>query len=134
MKYLCAYSLALFALACPAVADVPTAARTLKAFQVISFDDIQGNESDFSAILGQETRSIIYQGQPLLPKLIGPPTLVQRNQIVPILYKHGPLTLQTEGRALNRGSEGDLIRLINLSSKTSISGRIQKNGTVLVSQ
>lgn len=66
------------------------------------------------------------------PSDLGTPTLVERNQIVNLVYMSGTLTILADGRALTRGAEGDVIRVMNLASKTTVSGRIAPDGRILV--
>ena len=48
----------------------------------------------------------IYAGRPVRPGDLGPPALVERNQLVPLVYQPGGLAISTEGRALGRGGGG----------------------------
>jgi hypothetical protein len=63
---------------------------------------------------------------------ITPQLRVQRNAIVALTLRSGGLEIQTEGRALAEGGVGDVIDIMNLSSRTRISGRINSDGSVLV--
>lgn len=74
----------------------------------------------------------IYAGKPLHPGDLGPPTLVERNQTVTLVYLSGGLAISTEGRALARGSEGDEVRVMNLGSRNTVTGRIGPDGAVYV--
>jgi flagella basal body P-ring formation protein FlgA len=44
------------------------------------------------------------------------------------------LLIATEGRALARGGAGDYLRVLNLSSRNTITGRVDKSGAVVVGQ
>ena len=94
--------------------------------------DLGGALQDPDAAYGLETKVAIYAGRPVRPEDLGPPTLVQRNQTVTLVYASGALAISTEGRALARGSEGDTVRVINLASRTTVSGRIGPDGAVYV--
>ncbi|MFM7442840.1 MAG: flagellar basal body P-ring formation chaperone FlgA, partial [Tabrizicola sp.] len=63
---------------------------------------------------------------------LGPPTLVERNQPVTLVYLSGGLAISTEGRALARGSVGDEVRVMNLGSRNTVTGRVGPDGTVYV--
>ena len=69
---------------------------------------------------------------PLRPEDLGAPALVERNQIVSLVYRSGGLVILADGRALARGAEGDVIRVMNLASKTTVSGRVGPDGRILV--
>lgn len=125
--------------ASPVMAESVVATRTIRAQTVIGPDDLTlvnaglpGAISDTAAAIGLEARVAIYAGRPVRLADLGPPTLVQRNQVVVLVYLAGGLAISTEGRALARGSEGDVIRVINLASRTTVSGRIGLNGAVYV--
>lgn len=131
--------LAVLFLATPALAESVVATRTLRPNTVIGPDDLTtvdarlpGALTDPALALGLETRVAIYAGRPVLPADLGAPTLVQRNQVVSLIYQAGGLAILTEGRALARGSEGQTIRVINLASRTTVSGRIGQDGAVHV--
>lgn len=122
-----------------AIADSLVATRVIKAQEVITADaivvvdaDIPGAATDLSAVLGLETRVAIYPGRPILQDQIGPAAMVERNQIVTLTYQVSGLAIRTEGRALARGGAGDVIEIMNLTSKTKITGRIGLDGSVTV--
>lgn len=119
--------------------DSLVATRTIRAQSVIGPDDvalvaadIPGAISDAEAALGLEARVSLYAGRPIRPKDVGPPAIVERNQIVPMRYAAGSLTILTDGRALVRGRAGDVIRVMNLASRTTVTGQIADDGTVQV--
>ena len=122
-----------------AMADSVVATRTIRAQSVVQADDLtlvaaaipnaMGNLAD---AVGQEARISIYAGRPILAADLGPPAVVDRNQIVPLAYQSGALAILTEGRALTRGGVGDVIRVMNLASRSTVLGRISANGAVLV--
>jgi flagella basal body P-ring formation protein FlgA len=123
----------------PAHADTLVATRTLRAQAIIApgdltlvAADLPGGLSDPALVIGQEARISIYAGRPVRAEDVGPPTVIDRNQIVALSYASGPLAILTEGRALARGGVGDVIRVMNLASRTTVSGRIQPDGSVAV--
>ncbi|WP_028031344.1 flagellar basal body P-ring formation chaperone FlgA [Gemmobacter nectariphilus] len=131
--------LLLVALAGPAQAETLVAARTIRAQAVLTAQDlvvirdtVPGMLSDPALAIGQEARITLYAGRPIRPGDLGPPAIVERNQIVPLAYQAGPLSILTEGRALMRGGAGDVIRVMNLASRSTVSGRIGADGTVSV--
>lgn len=131
--------LALLLMTTPALAESVVATRTLRPNTVIGPDDLTivdaklpGALTDPAQALGLETRVAIYAGRPVILADLGAPTLVQRNQVVSLIYQAGGLAILTEGRALARGSEGQTVRVINLASRTTVSGRIGPDGAVYV--
>lgn len=94
--------------------------------------DVPGALTPDADIVGQEARVTLYPGRPILPEHVGAPALVERNQPVVVFFQNGGLTIATDGRALSRGAEGDIVRVMNLSSRNTISGQVQANGSVVV--
>ena len=91
-----------------------------------------GALSGLAEALGQEARVAIYAGRPVRSADLGAPALVERNQMVTLVYMAGGLAISTEGRALARATEGEVIRAINLASRATVSGRVGPDGTVHV--
>ena len=125
--------------ATPAGAQTLVATRTLKAQSIIGPGDvvavaavIPGTLSDPGDVLGQEARVTLFAGRPIRPGDVGPPASVERNQIVVLRFQAGGLDILAEGRALARGGTGDVIRVINQSSRNTVSGLIDADGTVRV--
>jgi flagellar basal body P-ring formation protein FlgA len=131
--------LLILALATPVAAESVVATRTIRAKSLIAPEDLTlvsaelpGALIDPEAAVGQEARVAIYAGKPVRPGDLGPPTLVDRNQVVRLVFVAGGLAISTEGRALGRGSAGDDIRVMNLGSRNTVSGRIGPDGAVYV--
>jgi flagella basal body P-ring formation protein FlgA len=122
-----------------AMAETVVATRNIRANAMIFAEDVTLKSADvpnaFSRIpdvVGQEARTTIYAGRPILFDDVGPPAIVSRNEIVTLLYQTGGLTIMTEGRSLQRGSAGDRIRIMNLDSRTTLFGQVQEDGSVRV--
>lgn len=127
------------ALAGQVQADSVVATRTIRAQALVMPDDVTLADTDIPGVvqtmdevLGMEARVAIYAGRPIRQGDIGPPALVERNQIVPLAFQSGTLTIMTDGRAMQRGGLGDTIRIMNLASRTTVSGRISADGSVHV--
>jgi len=123
----------------PTVADTVVAARTLRSHTVLTESDVAivagesaGAISNISEVIGMETRVTIYEGRPLRPGDLGPAALVERNQIITLAYAAGGLSIVTEGRALGRAGAGETVRVMNLSSRTTVSGVVSAGGMVVV--
>ena len=122
-----------------AAADTPAAARTIRAQTILAPSDlttipgeVPGAIGDLAAIVGQEARVALYAGRPIMPGDVGPPALVDRNQVVRLVHDAGGLSIVTEGRALGRGGVGDALRVMNLASRATVTGIVQPDGTVAV--
>ncbi|SLN31977.1 flagellar basal body P-ring formation chaperone FlgA [Pseudooctadecabacter jejudonensis] len=131
----------LICLAGYASAEVLVATRTIPARSIIGPEDlafqdinIMGGVSDPSIAVGQEARVALYAGRPIRAADLSPPAVVERNQLIPLIYSRGGITISTEGRALDRASPGDWIRVMNLNSRATITAQIQENGVAVVGQ
>ena len=121
------------------MADSVVATRTIQAQSMVNTDDvtlvsavITNALSRVDAAIGLEARVTIYAGHPVLAIDLGAPAIIDRNQIVSLAYQSGTIAILTEGRALARGRAGDVIRVMNLASRSTVSGKISADGTVLV--
>ncbi|WP_322891196.1 MULTISPECIES: flagellar basal body P-ring formation chaperone FlgA [unclassified Yoonia] len=127
-------------MATPASAETLLAARTIPAQSIITAEDlvtsaqvIPGSVSNPDSIIGMETRVALYAGRPIRQGDVGFPAVVDRNQIIMLIYERNGLAISTEGRALGRGGPGDLIRVMNLSSRATVTARIGLDGIGYVS-
>lgn len=122
-------------------ADSVVAARTIPARTVIGENDVRaasqvvaGALSDATKAIGQEARVTIYNGRPIRPADVGPPALVERNDIVRLRFVSAALVIEADGRALGRGAAGERISVMNLSSRTTVVGEIAADGSVQVAR
>ncbi len=103
------------------------AARHLRAGTVLHASDLVSEDSAhdaFAALVGMEVKRTVYAGAVINHSNIGPPTLIERNAIVSLEFERGPLLITTEGRALDAGAEGDMVRVMNLASKIILSAQV----------
>lgn len=119
-------------------AAVLTAARTLPAGTVIAEDDLVLSESNHRGLtdpaeaVGLQARITIYEGRPLQATLLQAPQLVKRNQIVRLIHVRGALRIEADGRAMDAGAVGDVIRAMNLESRMTITATVNEDGTLSV--
>jgi flagella basal body P-ring formation protein FlgA len=122
------------------LADTIVATRTIRPQEILGPSDlllqVGAGQSDATLedLIGQEARVALYPGRPVRTGDVGPPTLVERNQVVPLIYLRGGLEIMTEGRSLDRAGIGDHVRVMNLASRATVSGRVTARGQILVSQ
>ncbi|OJI91709.1 flagella basal body P-ring formation protein FlgA [Planktotalea frisia] len=127
--------------ALPVSADIAIATRNIRPGEVLRSVDVlmvRGTAdeafSDPNDVIGTEARTALYAGRTILRNQLTAAASVQRNQIVELVFLNNGLSMSTEGRALARGAVGQRIRVMNLPSKTSIFGTIERNGSVRVSE
>lgn len=124
----------------PAIADSVVATRMLRAGTILQPGDVRlaqgqdGGFSDPSQAIGLETLVMISDGRPLRPEHLTTPTLVNRNQMVTIIYDKGPLRIEAAGRAITAGGAGQAVRVMNTSSRVTVTGRVSSDGHVIVAQ
>jgi flagella basal body P-ring formation protein FlgA len=125
--------------AAPAWADSVVATRSILPGAVISAEDVTLVDMEIPDALttlkdaiGQIAHSGLNAGRVVRADQIAPQLRIQRNAIVALTLRSGMLEIQTEGRAMTEGGVGDVIDIMNLSSRTRISGRINSDGSVLV--
>ena len=124
-----------------AAAETVVPTRTLRPGTVITAEDltirdeVQAGMFEYASdVVGQEARTALYAGRPIPFEAIGAPAVVNRNQIVPLFFNAGGLSIATEGRALERGGVGDRVRVMNLSSRSTLFGFVQEDGSVKVTR
>ena len=122
-----------------AMAETLVAARTVRSQAILSPADVDviaktipGSLTHPDEVIGMEARVVLYAGRPIRPGDIGPPAIVERNQIVTLLYRRGGLTIAAEARALGRAGAGDMVRVMNLASRNTVTGLVQLDGSVTV--
>ena len=101
-------------------AEILVPVRTIRAKEIISADDViwksvilDGAIADLTDVVGQEARVALYPGRPIRRGDVGPPAIIDRNDVVVLVFAKGGLRIMAEGRSLGRGAAGDLIRVMN---------------------
>jgi flagella basal body P-ring formation protein FlgA len=122
-------------------ADIVVPNRTLRAGDILMIDVVRlvggENPNGFDRIedvVGQEAQTALYANRPILVDQLGPPALIERNQIVQVRFAGSRLVINTEGRALERGGVGDRVKVMNLSSRATLFGYVQPDGHIAVYQ
>jgi len=125
-------------LATPVSAETLVAARTIRSQTLLAPADlivipetIAGSLSKIDDAVGLETRVVLYEGRAIKPSDIGPAAVIDRNQIVTLVFRNGALVIATEARALGRAGVGDRIKVMNLSSRSMVNGIVDSTGNVV---
>ena len=125
----------------PAFADTVLATRTIRAQSLIMPTDVMVTEGHVPGaakaadqIVGMEARVALYEGRPIQLSDDGPPAVIQRNQIVPLVFQKSGLQIIAEGRSLSRASPGERVRVMNISSRPTVRGWVDETGTVFVTR
>jgi flagellar basal body P-ring formation protein FlgA len=82
--------------------------------------------------VGMQARRQLRAGQALRAADLVKPDLVQRDQNVTLIYETPGLYLTVRGKALEGGTEGDVVNVMNLQSKRTVSGTVSGRGQVSI--
>jgi flagellar basal body P-ring formation protein FlgA len=82
--------------------------------------------------VGMQARKQLRAGQALKTADLAKPDLVQRDQNVTLIYETAGLYLTVGGKALEGGTEGDVVNVLNLQSKRTISGVVVGRAQVAI--
>jgi len=123
--------------------DVPVLARRLASGTVIGESDLVWQSipqerltgevlTDASQIIGLELRHGQAEDALLRARDLIPPRLVKRGSLVTMMVATPSLRITTQGRALQDGALGDIVRITNVQSHRIVEGTVQANGTVRI--
>ena len=79
-----------------------------------------------------QARRQLRAGQAVRVADLAKPDLVQRDQNVTLIYDSPGLYLTVRGKALENGTEGDVVNVMNLQSKRTVSGIVTGRGQVSI--
>ncbi|MCB9982311.1 MAG: flagellar basal body P-ring formation protein FlgA [Rhodospirillales bacterium] len=124
--------------------EVPVLNSAMKNGAVIGEDDLdfitlraQGLNHDIilsaDELVGMTPRRMIMAGKPMTENELEEPQIVERGENITMVFAHGPLSLTAQGKALENGAKGDVIRVVNLSSSKTLQARIIGENEVSVS-
>jgi flagella basal body P-ring formation protein FlgA len=122
---------------------VPVLARPLRPGDAISPADLGWIELkdrklpantllDPSAMVGMMARRSVQPGMPILATDVKRPSLIAKGQLVMMVVEQNGMQLTAQGRALDAGGEGDVVRVTNLQSRTVVEGTVTRSGQVLI--
>ncbi len=125
------------------LADIPVLARRIEPGEVIKQRDIEWistradrlNRNTVRSperLLGKSPRRPIRAGQQIKSADLRDPVLVEKNSMVTIRLESPRMVLTAQGRALDQGAAGDVIRVMNTKSKTIVDAAVTASGAVQV--
>ena len=95
--------------------------------------EVGGDVASRDRAVGMQARRQLRAGQALKVADLAKPDLVQRDQTVTLIYEAAGLYLTIRGKALDSGTEGDVVSVLNLQSKRTVSGVVIGRGQVSIS-
>jgi flagella basal body P-ring formation protein FlgA len=127
-----------------ATIDAVTALRPLDRGEIVTADDLTvmrvparqslaGAATSLADLVGLEARRSIRAGLPLSGSDFAAPNLVNRGEIITVVYQRGGLLLTTRGKALENGAKDAAIPVMNLSSNRVLTAIVTDRGTVTIS-
>jgi flagella basal body P-ring formation protein FlgA len=81
---------------------------------------------------GQSARNALQAGRALRAADLMKPEIVQRNDLVTLVYEVPGVMLTVRGKALEAGTEGDTVSVLNEQSKRTVQGTVIAPGRVYV--
>ena len=117
-------------------------ARSLERNEVVKASDVMMERRPKAEVgadgltrdraLGMQARRQLRAGQALKGADLAKPDLVQRDQGVTLIYETSGIYLTVLGKALEGGTEGDVVNVLNLQSKSTVSGVVVGRGRVAI--
>lgn len=83
-------------------------------------------------MVGQTVRRAVSAGQLIRETDITMPVVISRGSLVSMTFVNGALSLTTQGRALEDGGKGDVIRVMNDKSNQTVEAKVMGPDSVLI--
>jgi flagella basal body P-ring formation protein FlgA len=88
--------------------------------------------TSFNALHNMTPKRVLFSGKPISAGDIMAPRLVERGSEVTMIYKSGGMNLTARGKALQSGSKGEVIRVMNTASARPIEATVTDSRMVTV--
>ncbi len=123
--------------------DIPVLKDTLRAGDSITKNNLEWQSvrsekitndtiTSVNALIGMTPRRTLRAGNQIRSTEVRYPVLIQRRSLVTISLVNNFMTLTIQGRALENGSRGDMIRITNIQSKQIIDAEVVGPGKARV--
>lgn len=127
-----------------AMVDVPVVNRRIEPGTVIRARDVAWSREratrvnrtivrETGQIIGKSPRRPLRAGEPIVANDLRAPVTVAKNTLVTIRLVTDHMVLTAQGRALDDGATGDVVRVMNTKSHTVIDAAVIESGLVQVS-
>jgi flagella basal body P-ring formation protein FlgA len=123
--------------------QIPVLVRRMRSGEIIEQRDIRkvtlrADKIDMNALhdaedlIGMSPLRTLSADRAIKRSEIRMPVLVPKGSIVTMVFQTSTLTLTAQGKALQDGSKGDTIRVLNAKTHKTIEGTVVNSGTVTV--
>ena len=123
--------------------DIPVLYNALSKGRVIGQRDIEVisvRESDVRGdivlskeeLIGMTPRRMILPGKPVKANDLQLPIVVERGDLVTMIFNDGGMRLTAKGKALENGAKGDLVRVANSTSSRTVEAMVTAEREVFV--
>ncbi len=125
--------------------EIPVAARRILKGEIINKSDLRWLKirtsrlqndviSNLADLIGKTPKRGIREGQAIRSSTIQRPVLVKKGSLVTIILRAKKMLLTAQGKALQPGSKGDIIRIANTQSNQTIEAEVISTGRAAVRQ
>jgi flagella basal body P-ring formation protein FlgA len=87
---------------------------------------------DSATAIGMTPRRSIISDRPIRINDLEKPRLINKGDMITMILKNGALSLTVKGKALDAGAKGDVIRVMNTTSRRTIEAKINSSQHVMV--
>lgn len=123
--------------------EIPVPARRIERGDIIVESDLEWRSvpagqmnrnhiADADTLVGKSARRPIGAGHPVRTTDVERERLVSKNSLVTIELRSDRMQLSAQGRALDHGAKGDVVRVMNTNSSNTVSGVVAAADTVVV--
>src|SRR5262245_11958428 len=124
-------------------ADAVVLARPLGRNDVVKASDVtierrpkaevrNGVATALKDVVGLATRRPLQPGEVIRTADLAKPDLIQRNDMVTLVYEAPGLVLTLRGKAIDSGAHGDTVSVLNTQSKRTVQGTVTGPGQVTI--
>ena len=125
------------------MSKVPVLRNAIRNGSVISENDLDfitmptrslqhGMALSANELIGYTPRRLVLPGKPVKMNDIQAPQIVKRGELITMTFDHGGLSLTAQGKALESGAKGDVIRVVNANTSKTLQAKITANKEVSV--
>jgi flagella basal body P-ring formation protein FlgA len=125
------------------IIEVPTLNRRASAGDVLTREDInwvtlradrvnRNIITDADRIIGMTPTRTLVEGKAIMAGEVRAPRIIAKGALVIMQLTTPHMVLSSKGRAMEHGAKGDVIKVMNIQSKTVVEGEVSPSGTIVV--